>query len=170
MYSADPAGRGRGLVRQPYPGLAGFGLLLLLALAALASTRTVFPFFPLFPVVLFFFAMRTIGSAAWRGDAAATRRPTDNPPCHPGSAKRRSYSRRPDGLFTQRRGRVEFSEVGRLRHMGTLSWCSMVLESPPTHPYHIPPVLSKKLGSVVVPKTIAVCSEQMIATRRTEED
>ena len=55
-------------------------MLLLLALAALASTRTVFPFFPLFPVVLFFFAMRTIGSAAWRGDAAAIRRPTDNPP------------------------------------------------------------------------------------------
>jgi hypothetical protein len=67
MYAVDPAGRGRGLVRQPYPGLVGFGLLLLLALAALASTRTVFPFFPLFPVVLFFFAMRTIGShgVAW---------------------------------------------------------------------------------------------------------
>jgi hypothetical protein len=76
MSSIDPAGRG--LIRQPFPRLVGFGLLLLLALAALASTRTVFPYFPLVPVVLFFFAMRMIGSAALRGDPAAIRRPTDN--------------------------------------------------------------------------------------------
>jgi len=82
MYSIDPARR-RGLVRRPFPGLVGFGLLLLLVLAALASTRTVFPFFPLFPLVLFFFAMRMIGNAAWRGGPAAIRRPTNNPPTLP---------------------------------------------------------------------------------------
>ena len=78
MYSIDPAGRGRGLVRRPLPELVGFGLLLLLALAALASMRTVFPFFPLFPVVLFF-AVRMIKGAAWRGGSAVIRRPTNNP-------------------------------------------------------------------------------------------
>jgi hypothetical protein len=67
VYSIDPAGRKRGLVRRPFPGWVGFGLLLLLVPAALAATHTVFPFFPLFPVVLFFFAMRMIGSAARRG-------------------------------------------------------------------------------------------------------
>ncbi len=58
MYSVDPAGRGCGLVQQPFPGLVGFRLLLLLVPATLASTRTVFPFFLLFPVVPFFFAVR----------------------------------------------------------------------------------------------------------------
>jgi hypothetical protein len=109
MYAVDPAGRGRGLVRQPYPGLVGFGLLLLLALAALASTRTVFPFFPLFPVVLFFFAMRTIGSAAWRGDAAATRRPTDNPPTLPsGVSKEKELLQAPRWVIhpTSWKGRI----------------------------------------------------------------
>jgi len=62
--------------------LVGFGLLLLLMLAALVSSRAVFPFFPLFPVVLFF-AMRMIGSAAWRGGPAAPGRPTVNPPALP---------------------------------------------------------------------------------------
>ena len=83
MYSIDPAGRRRGLVRRPFPGWVGFGLLLLLVPAALAATRTVFPFFPLFPLVLFFFAMRMIGNAAWRGGPAAIRRPTNNPPTLP---------------------------------------------------------------------------------------
>jgi len=63
--------------------LVGLGLFLLLVLAALAPARTVFPFFPLFPVVLFFFGLRTIGSAAWRGGPAAIRRPTVNPPALP---------------------------------------------------------------------------------------
>ena len=83
MYSIDPAGRGRRLVRQPIAGLVGFGFFLLLALAALTSTPAVFPFFPLFPGVLFFFTMRMIGSAAWRGDPAAFKRPTANPPTLP---------------------------------------------------------------------------------------
>jgi hypothetical protein len=83
MYSVDPAGRGRRLVRQPIAGLVGFGFFLLLALAALTSTRAVFPFFPLFPGVLFFFTMRMVGSAAWRGDPAAFKRPTANPPTLP---------------------------------------------------------------------------------------
>jgi hypothetical protein len=81
MYSIDSAGRGRGLAQRPFPGLVGFGLLLLV-LAALSPARTVFPFFLLFPVVLFF-AMRMIGSAAWSGGPAAIRRPTVNPPALP---------------------------------------------------------------------------------------
>ena len=82
MYSIDPAGRGRGPVRQPFMGLVGVGLLLLLVLAALASARTVFPFFPLFPMLLFF-VMRMNGNAAWRGVPTAIRRPTDKPPALP---------------------------------------------------------------------------------------
>jgi hypothetical protein len=82
MYSIDATGRGHGLVLRPSPGLVGFGLLLLLVLAALVASRAVFPFFPLFPVVLFF-AMRMIGSAAWRGGPAAPGRPTVNPPALP---------------------------------------------------------------------------------------
>jgi hypothetical protein len=81
MYSIDSAGRGRELAQRPFPGLVGFGLLLLV-LAALSPARTVFPFFPLFPVMLYF-AMRMIGSAAWRGGPAAIRRPTVNPPALP---------------------------------------------------------------------------------------
>jgi hypothetical protein len=83
VYSIDSAGRRRGLVRRPFSGWVGFGLLLLLVPAALAAPHTVFPFFPLFPVVLFFFAMRMIGSAVWRGRPATIRRPTNNLPALP---------------------------------------------------------------------------------------
>jgi len=41
-------------------------LALRLLLAALASTRAVFSLFFPIPMVLFFFAMRMIGDAAWR--------------------------------------------------------------------------------------------------------
>jgi hypothetical protein len=83
MYSVDPAGRGRRLVRQPIAGSVRFGFFLLLALAVLTSTRAVFPFSPLFPGVPFFFAVRKIGSAASRRGPAAIRRPTVSPPALP---------------------------------------------------------------------------------------
>jgi hypothetical protein len=62
----------------------GLGLLLLLVLAALASSHTIFPFFPLFPVVLFFFVVRMLGSAAaWRAGPPAVGMPASDPPALP---------------------------------------------------------------------------------------
>jgi hypothetical protein len=82
MYSIDPVGRGRGVVRRRFPSLVGFGLLLFLVLAALASSHAVFPFFPLVPLVMFF-ATRRLGGAAWRRDPPVLQIPADAPPALP---------------------------------------------------------------------------------------
>lgn len=71
------------MIRRLFPQLMGFWLLLMLVLAALASPRIIFPFFPLVPLVLFFFGMRRIENAAWRGEPAAIRRSTNNPSALP---------------------------------------------------------------------------------------